>query len=118
VRILLVDDDPEIALVARLAREKDGKHEVDVATTAAGALERAEAAPPDLIVLDVVLPDLDGREAFGRLRTLCPETPVVFLTGKDRPEHVEALKRLGARGVLSKPFDPLALSDALDRILA
>lgn len=118
MRVLLVDDDPEIALVARLSLERDGRHEVEVATTAAEALERVEVGPPDVIVLDVVLPDMDGRDALDRLRARCPETPVVFLTGKDRPEHVEALKRLDVRGVLTKPFDPLALSDALDRVLA
>lgn len=118
MRVLLVDDDPEIVLVARLSLERKGKHDVEVATTAAEALERVQAGPPDVIVLDVVLPDTDGHEAFDQLRERCPETPIVFLTGKDRPAHVEALLRLGARGVLTKPFDPLALSDALDRILA
>lgn len=114
-RVLLVDDDIHIREIAAFALEEIGS--MDVVTCAGGeeALETVGRWTPDVIVLDLMMPGMDGRETLTALQrklgSECP--PVVFLTAKGRPEKVEALKELGAVGVLGKPFDPLTLGEAL-----
>ncbi len=114
-RVLLVDDDIHIREIAALALEEIGS--MDVVTCAGGeeAVETVGRWRPDVIVLDLMMPQMDGRETLAalqrRLGSECP--PVVFLTAKGRPEKEEALKELGATGVLGKPFDPLTLAEAL-----
>lgn len=117
MRILLVDDDPEIVHVARFSLEREG-HDVTVAGSAAEAFEALASHDPEAVLLDVMLPDMDGRDVLERLRCERPGLPVVFLTGKNRPEQVSALEQAGADGVIVKPFDPLALPEIFERALA
>ncbi|HUP20351.1 MAG TPA: response regulator [Gemmatimonadota bacterium] len=119
MRLLLIDDDPEILLVARLALEKFGGHEVDSASSAAEAIEAVRARAPDAIVLDVLLPDARGPELLGRLRREpgLAAVPVVFLTGKADDARVAELVSAGAAGVIGKPFDPLALAAEVERLV-
>ncbi|MDX1662051.1 MAG: response regulator [Gemmatimonadota bacterium] len=118
MRLLLIDDDPEIRHVATIALETMGGHEVECAATAEEGVERASARAPDGVLLDVVLPDADGVELLDRLRGIegMEEVPIVFLTGKASTETAR-LERADARGAITKPFDPLALADEVDRLL-
>jgi len=114
-RILLVEDDADIQLLARMALADLGGFEVEVCSSGREALERLETFEPELVVLDVMMPGLDGPATLGELRQR-PETaatPVIFMTAKAQPDEVAHYRRLGALGVIVKPFDPLTLSDTV-----
>lgn len=119
MRVLLVDDDPEIALVARLALERFGGHRVALAATAEAALAAARAEPPDVLILDVLLPDATGPELLDRLRGVpaLAGVPAVFLTGKTDDAWAARLSAAGAAGVIAKPFDPTTLAADVERLL-
>lgn len=97
-----------------------GKFEVVGCASGAEALAQAPAARADLILLDAMMPGMDGPETLARLRGL-PETaatPVVFLTARVQPQEVAELRALGAVEVLAKPFEPMTLPDKLRQIWA
>ncbi len=111
-RILYAEDEPLIQAVAKLALEKVGGFEVLICNSGAEALEKVAAFAPDLILLDVVMPGLDGPATLQRLRQ-DPATaaiPVVFLTANAQPGEVAQYKSLGAMDVVAKPFNPMTLA--------
>ena len=115
-RLLLVDDEPDIRAIAKMALERVGGWEVTAAGSAAEALQAAADATPDVVLLDVMMPDTDGPAALVLLRSLLGDAvPVIFLTakGESRP-----LLDLGAVGVIAKPFDPMSLSSEVAAITA
>jgi len=118
IRVLLVDDDPLVLLAAGAALSADGGFAVRGADSAAAALRQVAAAPPDLVVTDVQLPDHDGPELLARLRAggRSRDVPVIFLTASAATDG-ERLRALGARGVIAKPFDPLSLAEEIRRLL-
>lgn len=117
-RILHVEDVPSIQVVTRIALERIGGFQVLSCASGEDALARGPAFAPDLILLDVMLPDMDGPETMHRLRELpaLAAVPVVFLTGNIDHQRLATLLNLGACDVLSKPFDPLQLSERLRMI--
>ena len=117
-RILYVEDEPDIQAVARLALEQLGGFTVELCSSGAEALEKVPLFKPDLILLDVMMPGMDGPSTLQALRGL-PETqgcPVVFMTAKVQPQEVEHYRQLGAVDVIPKPFDPMALADKVRAI--
>ena len=118
-RILVVDDEDHIREVAQVSLEAIGGHEVMTASSGFEAIEKATSERPDAILLDVMMPELDGPATLARLRSEpATETiPVVFLTAKVREADVERFMSLDVAGVLAKPFDPMTLPDQLSRIL-
>jgi CheY-like chemotaxis protein len=114
-RILLVEDDVDIQTIARFALEQVGGFTVEVCSSGAEAIERGPAFAPQIILLDVMMPDLDGPSTLAELRRLpaTAETPVAFMTAKVQPQELARYKELGAVDVISKPFDPMALSDTV-----
>jgi two-component system, OmpR family, response regulator len=115
VKVLLVDDEPDIRRIARLGLGRVGGMEVVEATNGTEALARAKEHQFDAVLLDVMMPVLDGPSTLARLRE-DPATaaiPVVFLTAKAIAAEVDRLKALGAAGVLTKPFDPMTLAREL-----
>jgi len=111
VRILYVEDDPDIQIVAKLALQTIGGFTLQVASSGSEALESVEAFRPQLILLDVMMPGMDGPATLDALRTRGVTVPVVFMTAKVQPQEVLHYRELGAVDVISKPFDPMALSD-------
>jgi two-component system, OmpR family, response regulator len=111
-RILLVEDDPDIQLVASLTLSGLGGFDVKVCGSAGEALQSAAAFAPDLILLDVMMPGMDGPTALRAFRHLEPlqATPVIFMTAKVQALELARYRRLGSLGVISKPFDPATLS--------
>lgn len=106
-RILVVDDDANVAEVVGRYLRRDG-YEVDTVGDGRIALERALADPPDLVVLDLMLPGIDGLDVCRRLRALAP-VPVIMLTARgDESDRVVGLE-LGADDYVSKPFSPKEL---------
>jgi CheY-like chemotaxis protein len=110
-RVLVVDDDDAIREVAQSSLEIVAGWEVEVASSGLQALERAVAEPPDAILLDVMMPSMDGPTTFARLQAdaRTRNVPVVLLTAKVQPAERRRWEQLGVAGVLAKPFDPLEL---------
>jgi two-component system, OmpR family, response regulator len=119
-RVLHVEDDLDILTVTRLSLEKLGGLTLRQCTRGSEALAAAPEFRPDLILLDVMMPDMDGPATLEALRALpaTAATPVVFMTAKAQPEERESLLRLGALGVIVKPFDPMTLPQELRRLWA
>ncbi len=117
--VLLVDDEEDIRTIAELSLGAVGGFEVRLAGSGAEALSATEAWTPDVIVLDVMMPGLDGPSTLARLRAQATTatTPVVFMTAKVQASEVERWRALGVVGVLPKPFDPMTLAGELRRIL-
>ncbi len=112
-RILYVEDEPDIQAVAKLALEAVGGYTLETANSGAEAVAKAPGYQPDLILLDVMMPGMDGPTTLAELRKL-PETahtPVIFMTAKVQPQEVAHYKSLGALDVIAKPFDPMSLAD-------
>jgi len=108
-RILMVDDEPSLLMLVADALTDEG-HEVRLAATGAQALELLETWLPDVILLDLTLPEMSGREFRERQRALPSphrDIPVVVVTGAH--QHDDIVEDLGAIGLLSKPFDLDAL---------
>ena len=119
MKVLIVEDDPAMLAIARLSLGRIGGMTVLEAGGGADGLALAESERPDVIVLDVVMPSMDGPATLAALRAN-PATaglPVVFLTARSSPEEIDRLMRLGAVGVLRKPFNPAALAGDLLAIL-
>jgi CheY-like chemotaxis protein len=111
-RILCAEDEADIGTVARMALEAVGGFTVEVCASGEAALETAPAFAPDLILLDVMMPGMDGPATLDALRRR-PElaaTPVVFMTAKALSSEVERYMALGVLGVIAKPFDPMTLA--------
>jgi CheY-like chemotaxis protein len=109
--ILYVDDEADIREVAQMALELEPGFEVRCAASGAEALVVARDWRPDLIMLDVMMPELDGPSTLSRLRAepSTAATPVIFITARTQVQEVEAFLSLGAVGVIAKPFDPMQL---------
>jgi two-component system, OmpR family, response regulator len=107
-RVLVVDDEPNIRDLVRVALRFHG-FEVTTAATGEEALRHAREGGPQLILLDVMLPDLDGFEVCRRLRTRGDETPVIFLTARDTPTDTVTGLTLGGDDYVTKPFSVAAL---------
>jgi CheY-like chemotaxis protein len=119
-RILYVEDEPDIQAVARIALEAVGGFQVLVCNSGQEALCAAPAFAPQLILLDVMMPGLDGPGTLAALRAQpeLKETPVVFMTAKAQASEVSRYRQIGALGVITKPFDPMALSATVLEIWA
>lgn len=112
-KILYVEDDPDIQAVATMALEALGGYDVMACSSGEEALARVRAVTPDFILLDVMMPDMDGPATLQALRREpgLEDVPVAFMTALSRHEDLDNLLALGARGVISKPFDPMSLAD-------
>ncbi len=118
-KVLLVDDEPDIRKIARISLEAVGKWTALLASSGPEALSVAAAESPDVILLDVMMPGMDGPTTLDRLRgePCTARIPVLFMTAKVQKQEVERYLRLGAAGVICKPFDPMSLPDEIRTIL-
>lgn len=112
-RVTYVEDEPDIRAVAQIALAELGGFTVDVCGSGAEALERAPTFKPDMIVLDVMMPVMDGIETYRAMKAdaRLADAPVVFMTARVQSHEVENYKAIGVKGVIPKPFDPLTLAD-------
>lgn len=111
-RILYVDDEADIREVAQMSLELDPAFEVRTCASGAEGIAEASAWRPDLILLDVMMPGMDGPTTFARLKEQVETAavPVVFITARTQAQDVASFRALGARGVIAKPFDPMTLA--------
>ncbi len=116
----MVDDEPHVRRVAELSLARVGKWTVILAASGAEAVLAAEREEPDVILLDVMMPGMDGLSTLSALQASASAAriPVVFMTAKVQEREVDRYLGLGAAGVICKPFDPMTLPDHIRRILA
>jgi len=117
MRVLVIDDEPDVLLLCRVNFEFAG-HEVLETSDAEGAVAMAASEQPDLIVLDVMLPVLDGLSILEQLgeRPETKEVPVVLLTAKTQEDDKLKGWRAGAAEYVTKPFSPISLTRAAEAI--
>jgi two-component system, OmpR family, alkaline phosphatase synthesis response regulator PhoP len=119
-RVLIIDDEDDIREVAEATLElTEEQWEVRTAESGARGIASARASRPDVILLDVMMPDMDGPATFGALQNdpAMREIPVIFLTAKVQTADRRRFTQLGVRGVIAKPFDPLMLAKQVREIL-
>jgi CheY-like chemotaxis protein len=114
-RILYVEDDEDIQRIVRLSLERIGKMTVEVIGDPMLAIDAIIAFKPDLVMLDWMMPGMDGPTLFKKMREVgeTRDYPVVFITAKASSAEMEELRALGAAGAISKPFSPKDLPDQL-----
>jgi two-component system OmpR family response regulator len=117
-RILHVGDESDIQEIAKVSLEAVGGFTVETCSSGREALGRAEQFAPDFLLLDVMMPDMDGPTTLGELRKLAglELTPTVFMTAKVQAHEIERFKELGAIDVITKPFDPMTLAEQVRAI--
>ncbi|HUB30954.1 MAG TPA: response regulator [Terracidiphilus sp.] len=118
-RILIIDDEDDIREVAAMSLETVAGWEVMVANSGAQGLTRAATYKPDAILLDVMMPGMDGPSTFRELRKnpVTAKIPVLFLTAKVQATDRRRFADLGIHAVLVKPFDPMTLSTQIANAL-
>ena len=117
-RILYAEDEPDIQVVAKLALERVGGFEVLICGNGIETLEKVGDFAPELILLDVMMPGMDGPTTLQKLRAdaATADLPVIFLTAKVQPSEVVQYQAMGALDVIAKPFDPMALASQVRAI--
>lgn len=118
MRILHVEDDLSIQAVAKVALEVVGGFQVLSCASGQEALDQIQGFAPDFILLDVMMPDMDGPQTLAKIRQLIDidQVPVAFMTAKVQPAEVAHYRELGARDVIIKPFDPMQLAAQVRKI--
>ncbi len=118
-RILIIDDEDDIREVAALSLETVADWEVEVASSGAEGLAQAIASQPEAILLDVMMPGMDGPTTFRELRKnpATAHIPVLLLTAKVQNSDQRRFSDLGVEAVLFKPFDPLTLAEQISQVL-
>ncbi len=106
--VLVIDDDTELTQLLSRLMAGEGLRLLAAPTAQAG-LQRLEQAAPSIVLLDLMLPDANGIELFGRIRQRCPDLPVIMLTAKGDPVDRVVGLELGADDYVAKPFDPREL---------
>lgn len=118
--LMVVEDDPDIRLILDMALATFGGFQLMLCESGEAALAALERERPDLILLDVMMPGLDGPSTLRAIRAqpALANIPVVFLTAKLQPDEVTSWTAFGALAVIGKPFDPLTLPDQLRQLYA
>ena len=119
MKVLVIDDEKDVRYVARISLGRVGGMTVIEASNGPEGIARAKSEHPDFILLDMMMPGMDGAATFRALRADAETAsiPVVFLTAVAKVAEVQRLKDLGARGVVLKPFDPITLAGELTAML-
>jgi CheY-like chemotaxis protein len=114
-KVLIIEDEPEIQAILAMSLERVGGFETVIAGDGIEGLERARSESPDLILLDVLMPKLNGYDTCRRMKQeeRLRGIPVVFLTARSDPHDVDKAMRAGAAGCVAKPFDPLKLVEQI-----
>ena len=114
-RIMLVEDDPDVQTIASMALVDIGEFELTVCSSGREALAQMAGVSPQMVLLDVMMPDMDGPTTLEAIRRLplASQPPVIFMTAKVQPQEQQRYLALGAIEVIAKPFDPISLADQL-----
>ncbi|MGF1497235.1 MAG: response regulator [Elainellaceae cyanobacterium] len=119
-QILIIDDEADIQAVARLGLELEAGWQVTTANSGIDGIAQAKRQRPDAILLDIMMPDMDGLTTLKQLKAtpqVC-DIPVIFLTAKSQASDRRQFYAAGAAGVITKPFDPITLASQIAGFLA
>lgn len=116
--ILVVDDDPDVALLVKMVLTRRGGYEVEIAMDGAGALAAVEARPPELVVTDIEMPEINGLDLVKALRRRIPDLPVIVMTAHVSVDYAVSALRAQANEFLTKPIDNNQLLDTVAKLLA
>lgn len=110
--VLYVDDEPDIREIVQLALGLSNELSVHICESGEQALAAIPGLKPDLVMLDVMMPGMDGPTTMRKMRAdpALAEIPVIFMTAKAMPQEITRFHELGALGVIPKPFDPMRLT--------
>ena len=119
LHVLIVEDDADVRLVTKLSLSTLANMQVSEAASGDEAISHVTSNIFDAILLDVMMPEMDGPTTLKKIRELPngTATPIIFLTAKVLPSEIERLQALSTYEVITKPFDPLTLGDELQRIM-
>ena len=119
MKVLIIDDEEDTRSIASMSLSILGGLEVLEAESGQDGINKAESEQPDVILLDMMMPVMDGSQTLIALQANpgTKKIPVIFLTAKAMSSEIERLKRMGAIGVLTKPFDPTILANQVRAIL-
>jgi len=117
--MLIIDDEEDIREIAQLCLETVGGWQVYTAESGSEGLISAESEQPDAILLDVMMPEMDGLSTLEKLRAnpMTKNIPVIFITAKDNLLDRDRLAQMGVKGVIPKPFDPMTLAEQVGQFL-
>ena len=120
VRILYVEDQLDIQMIAKMAMTSHGGFEVKACSSGTEALEAAPVFKPDLLLLDVMMPGMDGPTTLQKLRLIdeTAQTPAIFFTARTDPVDIAKYLACGAIDLIPKPFDPMTLAGSIRAIWA
>ena len=116
--VLCVDDEDDILEIIQLCLSDIGGLKVTCTSDVENAIERLDKIQPDLILLDVMMPRINGVQAIRLLRTCAgfSDIPIILMTARIQPNEVHEYKASGATAVIAKPFDPMTLADQINEI--
>lgn len=117
-KIICIDDENDILELTKMCLESVGGFEVNACHGGAEGIEAARVFMPDLITVDMMMPEMDGQGTLAALRAdpSLAHIPVVFMTARVQQNEVEEYKAAGAAGVIAKPFDPMEISNEIQKI--
>jgi CheY-like chemotaxis protein len=120
MKVLVAEDDPDIQIILRMVLTRMGKCEVAVTDNGTQVLIMAKENRPDLILLDVMLPEMSGYDICKLLKNdpITRPIPIIFLTARSMPAEIQQAMALGALGYLAKPFDPMMLVNQINELLS
>lgn len=119
-KILYAEDEPDLQTVVEMTINAMSNYEIKICDNGKKLLESVEAYNPDLILLDVMMPEMDGPTTFKNLQAneKTKNIPVVFMTAKAQVHEIETFKETGVLGIITKPFDPVNLCSDIEKIWA
>ena len=120
IKLLHVEDDADIREIAKMALELSGDFEVMQCECGEDALALTASYTPDVLLLDMMMPGMTGRQTLEKLREnpVFDAIPAIFMTARAQPNELDELRSIGATEVISKPFDPMSLSDQIKAAIA
>ncbi len=117
IKLLLVDDDQGVLESVKMVFKGKPGYQLLLAASGREALKIAEQEKPNLVVLDMLMENMSGEEAFRKLKSLNPQVNVIFLTGLEKEKVAEKANALGAKGYLTKPFNVFTLEDYFKKVV-
>ncbi|NNE51171.1 MAG: response regulator [Sulfitobacter sp.] len=120
IKLLHVEDDPDIREIAQMSLDMSGEFEVVQCESGEDALKMVQNYTPDVILLDMMMPGMTGRQTLEKMREMehLKEVPAIFMTARAQQSEQDELRQIGASEVISKPFDPMSLGDQIKDIIA
>lgn len=120
MKLLHVEDDADIREIAKMALDLSGEFDVVQCECGEDALEEVRDYAPDIILLDMMMPGMTGRQTLEEMRKMphLKSVPAIFMTARAQHSEIEELRQIGATDVISKPFDPMSLADQIKIAMA